>query len=292
MSGTPSPKLPVTVVLPVKNEELNIGEALASVTWADQVFVVDSGSSDRTAEIAAVAGAEVVQFHFPGHGPRKKEWSLRNLPFRNEWVFLLDGDERVTPELRDEISEAIDRDDHDGYCVNIEFFFMGRQMRCFQRIWVTRLFRHRLGHFEDLGLNDLPTTGDNEVHEHVVVDGRVGFLRSTLRHEDRRDLVPWIDRHNRYSTWEAHLYRQFRREPIGVGPLGFLRATPPQRRRILRRVWVRLPFRSGIRFFIWYVLRRGFLDGREGFIFCVLMGWYEFTISAKMRELAAAEARA
>lgn len=282
--------LPVTVVLPVKNEELNIAEALASVEWADQVFVVDSRSTDRTAEIAEAAGAQVVQFDFPGHGPRKKEWSLRNLSFRNEWVLLLDGDERVTPELRDEMVEAIERDDRDGYCVNIEFFFMGRRMRCFQRIWVTRFFRHRLGHFEDLGLNGLETTGDNEVHEHVVVEGRLGFLRSTLRHEDRRDLVPWIERHNRYSTWEAHLYRRFRNEPIGVGPLGFLRATPPQRRRILRRVWVRLPFRSGIRFFIWYVLRRGFLDGREGFVFCVLMGWYEFTISAKMRELARAEA--
>ena len=99
------------------------------------------------------------------------------------------------------------------------------------------------------------------------------------------DLTAWLDRHNRYATWEAHLYRKFRREPIGVGPVGFLRLDPFQRKRVLRRIWVRLPLRSPIRFFVWYVGRGGFLDGRPGFVFCALMSWYEFIIGAKLREL-------
>jgi hypothetical protein len=148
-----------------------------------------------------------------------------------------------------------------------------------------RLFRRGHGRMEDLELHDVPGTGDNEIHEHVKVDGETGYLRTPLRHDDYRGLTAWLDRHNRYATWEAHLYRKFRREPIGVGPVGFLRLDPFQRKRVLRRIWVRLPLRSPIRFVVWYIARGGFLDGRPGFVFCVLMSYYEFIIGAKLREL-------
>jgi glycosyltransferase involved in cell wall biosynthesis len=278
-------QLPVTVVLPVLNEELNLPAALASVAWADEVFVVDSGSTDNTVECAAEAGATVVTFRYDRKGPRKKAWALANLEPRNPWVFLLDADERVPQALMAEIAEAIDRDDRDGWYVDREFIFMGRRLRCFSPNWNLRLFRRGLGRIEDLGLANLDGTGDNEIHEHVEVDGRLGFLRQPLLHDDDRGLTAWLDRHNRYATWEAHLYRRLRSEPIGVGPIGFLRLDPFRRKRVLRRVWVRTPFRPITRFVVWYVLRRGFLDGRAGFTFCVLMAQYEFTIGAKLREL-------
>jgi glycosyltransferase involved in cell wall biosynthesis len=278
-------QLPVTVVLPVLNEELNLPAALASVAWADEVFVVDSGSTDNTVECAAEAGATVVTFRYDRKGPRKKAWALANLEPRNPWVFLLDADERVPQALMAEIAEAIDRDDRDGWYVDREFIFMGRRLRCFSPNWNLRLFRRGLGRIEDLGLANLEGTGDNEIHEHVEVDGRLGFLRQPLLHDDDRGLTAWLDRHNRYATWEAHLYRRLRSEPIGVGPIGFLRLDPFRRKRVLRRVWVRTPFRPITRFVVWYVLRRGFLDGRAGFTFCVLMAQYEFTIGAKLREL-------
>jgi glycosyltransferase involved in cell wall biosynthesis len=277
--------VPLTVVVFTLNEEKNLPDALASVRWADTVFVVDSHSSDRTADIAVAAGAKVVQFDYTGRGPKKMEWSLRNLPFDHEWIFLLDADERVTPELRAEIVEAIKAGHADGYCVDREFHFLGREVRCFRPNWNLRLFKHRLGRFEDLGLNDLPGTGDIEVHEHVVLSGRMGFLRNPLLHDDDRGLTPWLTRHNRYATWEAHLYRRFRQEPIGVGPLGFLRLDALRRKRVLRRVWVRLPGRPLLRFLIWYIARRGFLDGVPGLYFCLLMAFYELTISAKLYEL-------
>jgi hypothetical protein len=110
-----------------------------------------------------------------------------------------------------------------------------------------------------------------------------------LLHDDYRGLTAWLDRHNKYATWEAHLYRKLRNEPIGVGPIGFFRLGAFERKRVLRRIWVRLPLRPVIRFFVWYVLRRGFLDGRAGFVFCVLMSYYEFIIGAKLRELRASE---
>jgi glycosyltransferase involved in cell wall biosynthesis len=275
----------LSVVLPVKDEERNLPAALASVDWADQVVVVDSHSTDRTEEIARAAGAEVVQFDYPGQGPKKKRWALANLDLRNEWLLLLDGDERITPELRAEIEHAMAAGEHDGYYVDRELVFMGRPMRSFRPNWNLRLFRRGRGRIEDLELEDVPETGDNEIHEHVVVDGSTGFLRNPLRHDDYRGLTAWLDRHNKYATWEAHLYRKFRAEPIGVGPLGFFRLDAFERKRVLRRLWVRLPLRTPIRFIVWYVGRRGFLDGRAGFSFCVLMSYYEFIIGAKLREL-------
>ena len=119
----------------------------------------------------------------------------------------------------------------------------------------------------------------------MVVDGRIGFLANPLLHSDDRGLTAWLERHNKYATWEAHFYRKLRSEPIGVGPIGLLRLDPLRRKRALRRIWTRLPFRPAVRFFTWYVLRRGFLDGRQGFVFCVLMSYYEFIVGAKLREL-------
>ena len=275
----------LSVVIPARNEEANLPDALRSVRWANQVIVVDSHSSDGTVGVARQAGAEVVQFDYPGHGPKKKNWALDNLELRNEWVLLLDADERVTPALRREIEGCLVDPRADGYCLDRELVFMGRSLRCFRPNWNVRLFRHRLARFEDLGLTDLPGTGDNEIHEHVVVQGRLGFLRSPLLHDDDRGLTAWLDRHNKYATWEAHLYRGFRAAPVGVGPLGLLRLDPLRRKRALRRIWVRLPLRPALRFVIWYLPRRGFLDGRPGFVFCLLMAYYEVTINAKLYEL-------
>jgi glycosyltransferase involved in cell wall biosynthesis len=283
--------VPLTVLMPVLNEELNLPAALASVAWADQVIVVDSGSTDRTGAIARAVGAQVVQFAYAGAGPKKKAWALAHAPMRNEWVLVLDADERVTDALRAEIEGAIAAGEHDGYYVDREFVFMGRSLRCFRPNWNLRLFKHRLASMEDLHLHDLSDTGDNEIHEHIEVRGSTAFLGTPLLHDDDRGLTAWLDRHNKYATWEAHLYRGFRDEPIGVDPLSFWRLDAFRRKRVLRRVWVRLPGRPLLRFATWYGARRGFLDGWQGFVFCVLMSYYEFIIGAKMREFAAGDAR-
>jgi glycosyltransferase involved in cell wall biosynthesis len=281
----PPTKLPVSVLLPVLNEELNLPAALASVAWADEVVVVDSGSSDRTSDIAREAGARVINFDYPGHGPKKKAWAVGELDFRHDWILVLDADERVPETLRREIEVAIQSGDAHGYYIDRELVFMGRRMRSFRPNWNLRLFKSGSAVMEDLGLHALPETGDNEIHEHITLLGRAAYLRSPLLHNDYRGLTAWVDRHNKYATWEAHLYRKLRAEPIGVGPIAFLRLAAFERKRVLRRVWVRLPFRPAIRFFVWYILRRGFLDGRAGFVFCVLMSYYEFIIGAKLREL-------
>lgn len=269
--------------MPVLNEERNLAQALESVRWASEIFVVDSGSTDNTVSIAKTYGAKVVEFHYERGGPKKKAWSLRNLPFSNEWALYIDGDEQVPDELKMEIGGVVDHPKQDGYYLDRKFIFRGKELRSYRPDWNLRLFRHRLASIENLGLHYLDGTGDNEIHEHFVLDGSTGFLQHALLHADYRGIGPWIDRHNRYATWEAHLYHRLRGEPVSLAASAL--RDPTARNRMMRRVWVRLPGRPLLRFLVWYVGKRAIRDGWIGFQYAFLMAWYEFVISVKVKEL-------
>jgi glycosyltransferase involved in cell wall biosynthesis len=284
----PSGKLPVSVIIPVKNEERNLTACLESVGWADEVWVVDSRSADSTVGIAEARGAKIAQFDYAGGFPKKKNWALMNLPLKHDWVLLLDADERVTPELEREIREVLSSGGQaDGYYVNRKLIFLGRWIKhCgWYPSWNLRLFKHRLGRYEKLEAGDVENAGDVEVHEHVVLEGRVGYLKNDLLHEDFKSIYHFIERHNRYSNWEARVYHNLASgvEPehsIGASLLG----SPLERKRFIKRLWARAPFRPLLRFVWMYVVKRGFLDGRPGLIFCTLMTMHEAVISAKIYE--------
>src|SRR5216683_4378341 len=247
---------PVSVLVPTLDEEVNLPECLRSLAWADEIFVVDSFSRDRTVEIAREHGAQVVQHEFQSYS-RQKNWALDNLPWRNEWVLIVDADERVPAELRCEIETVLRSSQYDGYYLNRRFIFLGRWIRHagWYPSWNLRLFRHRLGRYDD-----------REVHEHVVLDGSVGYLRNDLLHLDRRGLDAFVARHNRYSTLEAAArLKALRHDPDRARlPVSFL-ASPVQRKRFLReRVWPRMPAKPLALFVYMYLLRRGFMDGRAG----------------------------
>lgn len=288
-SETDAAKLPISVVIPVKNEEANIQLCIESVRFADEVFVVDSNSTDHTAEIAESCGAKVVQFRFRPGGSRKKNWALDNLPFRNEWVLLLDADERVTPELEAEIrAEFAGGPRVDGYYLNRKLIFLGRWLKHGGNYpsWNLRLFKHKLGRYERLETEDLASAGDVEVHEHVVLNGNAGYLREPLLHLDYKDLHRFIERHNNYSTWDAkmrlHLLNGGRLSKA-IQPRFF--GSPVERKRWLKQLWVHLPCRPLLRFLYIYFLRLGFLDGKPGFIYAVFKAIQEFHINAKMWEM-------
>src|SRR5438270_3142677 len=154
----------VSVIVPVKNEAENLRRCLPALAWADEVFVVDSQSTDGTAEVAASFGATVVQFAFNGRFPKKKNWSLENLPFRNDWVLIVDADEVVVPALAEEIARRTAADEADGYYLNSKYYFLGRRIRhCgYSEAWNLRLFKHRLGRYERMPVSPGVRTGDNE----------------------------------------------------------------------------------------------------------------------------------
>jgi glycosyltransferase involved in cell wall biosynthesis len=281
-------QVPLSVVIPVKNEEVNIEACLRSVEWAGEIWVVDSQSQDRTAEIAESFGARVVQFFYDGGWPRKKNWALENLPFGNDWVLFVDADERVTPELRDEIVAVLrDQRDFDGFYINRRLIFLGRWIRhCgWYPSWNLRLFKHRLGRYERL-VEEAKNTGDVEVHEHVVLKGKVGYLKNDLLHEDYKSIYHFVERHNRYSNWDAQVYQKLLSgEAADAQVAGSLLGGPVNRKRLVKRIWVRLPFRPVLRFLWMYFVRLGFLDGRPGLMFCMLMSFHEAMISAKIYEM-------
>jgi glycosyltransferase involved in cell wall biosynthesis len=280
--------VPVSFLLPIKNEAGNLPRCLDAVRWADEIFVVDSHSTDATVQIAEAHGAQVVQFDFNGTWPKKKNWALENLPFRNEWVFILDADEVLPPDAQQEFARAIaNAGDIAGYWINRRFMFMGRWLRhSYYPNWNLRLFRHSLGRYEKL--TDADThSGDNEVHEHVMVQGPTGRLRSEMDHYAFPSVEVFVEKHNRYSNWEARVSadRQLARSS------GELLRGPVERRRKLKRLSQHLPFRPLLRFLYIYVWQKGFLDGREGYYFARLHATYEFLSIAKTYELTQARPR-
>jgi glycosyltransferase involved in cell wall biosynthesis len=282
-------KIPVSVLIPAKNEEANLPACLESVARADEVFVVDSQSEDQSVEISGRFGAKVVQFHFNGRWPKKKNWSLDNLPFKHEWVLIVDCDERIPDELWDEIEVAIKKPEYSGYYLNRKVFFLGKWIRFGGKYpdWNLRLFRHSKGRYENLNTEEIRNTGDNEVHEHVVIqEGEIGYLKNDMLHIDFRDLYHWLERHNRYSNWEARVYYNLLNGMEEDGTIGAnLFGDAVQRKRFLKKIWVRLPFKPFLRFILFYFVRLGFLDGRAGYIYGRLLSQYEYQIGVKLFEL-------
>ncbi len=279
-------KAPVSVIVPVKDEQENLKRCLPALAWADEVFVIDSRSSDATVEVAEGNGASVVQFAFNGVYPKKKNWALETLPFRNEWVLIVDADEVVPPELAEEITERIALDEADGYWLNSKYYFLGRRIRhCgYNEAWNLRLFKHQLGRYERMPVRSDQATGDNEAHEHVLLDGRVLKLRHELDHFAYPDIATFVAKHNRYAIWEASQYRRLRDEPI---PPGIGRAK--RIKRTLKKLYLRLPMRPVVRFLYSYVGRLGILDGMPGLVFCTLLSYYDFLCWANVYQARIAE---
>ena len=275
-------KVPVCVLVPMKNEAENLPRCLASVQWADEIFVVDSYSSDGSAEVAEQHGAKVVQFQFNGSWPKKKNWALEHLPFKHEWVFILDADEVLPPQAASEIARAIAaKDGNAGYWINRHFIFLGRRLRhAYYPNWNLRLFRHSLGRYEKLTIADTGS-GDNEVHEHVVVRGATGRLKAEMEHHAFPSIAVFIEKHNRYSNWEARVAVDGQLQ-AGEGGLAHEHVSL---RRKLKALSQRLPFRPLLRFLYIYVWQKGFLDGRDGYYFARLHATYEFLSVAKTYEL-------
>jgi glycosyltransferase involved in cell wall biosynthesis len=276
-------KVPVSILIPVKNEAGNLPRCLDALSWADEIFVVDSRSTDPTCEISATRGAKLVQFEFNGTWPKKKNWALDSLPFQHEWVFIVDADEVLPPGTENEVRKIVSDPEHplDGYWINRRFMFMGQWLRhAYYPNWNLRLFRHRLGRYEKL--TDLDTaSGDNEVHEHVIVRGQTGKLRSEMDHYAFPSIDVFVEKHNRYSNWEA-------RVATDTGLKESRRALQSRRvglRRSLKEFSQGLPFRPLLRFLYVYIWQKGFLDGAAGYHFARLHGFYEYLCVVKTQEL-------
>ena len=280
-------KVPVSILIPIKNEAANLPRCLQAVTWADEILVVDSHSTDGSQAIAESFGARVIQFDFSGTWQKRKTGSLDSLSFRNEWVFILDADEVLPASAESEFNNVINQSNVAGgeeiraYWINRRFFFLGKWLRhAYYPNWNIRLFKHKYGRYEKL--TDIDTaSGDNEVHEHVIVDGKTAYLKCEMDHYAFPSVDVFVEKHNRYSNWEARVAVDEKER----GSVARLQKSPVGIARLLRHVSRYLPFRPLLRFLYVYIWQKGFLDGIEGYYFACLHAYYEFLVVVKTYEL-------
>jgi glycosyltransferase involved in cell wall biosynthesis len=283
MKSDISSHIPVSAVVMTKNEEHNIEQCLASLACCDEVFVVDSESSDRTCELAEQHGARVVSFCWNGEYPKKKQWSLENLPFSHDWVLYADADEVVTPGLAEELVRLFEDDPtHRGYFVSYDYVFLGRILRHGWRPRKLVLLDRHVSRFLDIDDLEVANFWEVEGHYQPEVRGSVGCLERRMEHNDHDTLYQYFDRHNRYSDWEAHINARGAASNSSEAKHGV--------RSMLKHVLGRVRFR-GLLFFIYcYWVRGGFLDGRAGLHYALSKSFYYWQIALKERELGARSA--
>jgi glycosyltransferase involved in cell wall biosynthesis len=280
----PEKFVPVSAIIAVRNEARNLPSCLESLREFGETYVVDSQSSDDTVEVAHSFGAKVVQFHYRGGWPKKRQWALDSLPFAHDWILLLDADESLTPELVQEIKAAIQDPRLDGYHIALRIHFLGRELRhSGASFYKMLLFRRSKGHYECRLKEQDHSMADMEVHEHVVVEGRTAKLRSPLLHHNVSSLSHYIRKHDAYSNWEARVWLNGATSMDELPPS--LMGTQAQRRRWLKCKFLYVPG-SPLAYFLYkYVLRLGFLDGVPGLIYCCFQGIQFFHVKAKIYEL-------
>lgn len=278
-TGTANTRAPVTAIVLTFNEEKNLPACLDSIApWVENLYVVDSGSTDRTVEIARAAGAVVVEHAFENYGAQRN-WAIDNLPISSPWTLHVDADERITIELRDSITAALARDPQDvqGFLVSRRTMFMGTWIKHggHYPAWHLRLMRTGSGRCEDR-LYD----------QHFYVQGAVQKLQGDLIDTLTPDVATFTARHVRWAALEA---AEHDTPPDATGRIrGRLGSDNAiEQRRWLRDWYGRWPLfvRPAAYFVYRYVVRLGFLDGRAGLVFHVLQGlWFRFLVDALILE--------
>lgn len=258
------------------NEATEIAECIESAMLSDDIIVVDSFSSDQTVEIARRYPVRVVQHEFESHG-KQRTWMLQEIETKYDWVYILEADERMTPQLFAECLTAVAKAEKIGYYVAERVMFMGKWIRYSTQYprYQMRLFLKNKVWFTDYGHT-----------EREVCEGETDFLKETYPHyTSGKGLSRWIEKHNRYSTDEAQeTINQLEKGKVNWSSLLFGKSEV-EKRRALKDLSLRLPCRPVLRWFYMYFILRGFLDGKAGFTWCTLQAFYEYLILLKVEEL-------
>ena len=263
----------ITVIILTKNEEKNIEKCINSAKQiASRILVIDSGSDDKTVELAKKLGAEVFYHKWLGHAAQFN-WALDNCMINTEWVFRLDADEIITKKLANEIYEELQKEKSkkiNAYAIRWNMYFMGRRLKHGGngKTYIIRLFRYGKGRVEEKAMD-----------ERFVVEGIVKNLREPFLHYDYKGLDSWLEKHLKYSLLELNLYKETN---------GIVDKKVNKRQKQRRGIYYSMPLFLRARLYYWYryYLQLGFLDGREGKIFIYLQAyWYRYIVDAKIYEM-------
>jgi glycosyltransferase involved in cell wall biosynthesis len=254
-----------------------LAECLGRLSRFECLVVVDSGSVDRTREIAREFGAEVVDFKWNGKFPKKRNWFLRSYPVRTPWILFLDADEFVDDSFCDQLERVLVDTPHVGFWLNYDRWFLGSRLVHGESNRKLALFRFGAGEYERIDESSW-TSLDMEVHEHPILIGTIGEISNRIDHRDFRSMEHWLAKHNQYSTWEAHRIAAL----IEPGNPVHALFSPRQRRKYaaLGHWWL-----PPAHFLYSYLLRLGFLDGHAGLTYAIAKSFYFWQIGVKLRQI-------
>lgn len=263
-------KIPVTVVVPVKNEELNLPRCLSRLSMFDEVVVVDSSSTDDTPRIVQNYGAKYINFEWDGRYPKKRNWFLKTHDVANKWVLFLDADEIVNEAFCNAVKEAIEDEVHRGYWINYANFFLGKRLRYGLKQRKLSLFEVGSGLYEYIEEDEWSHL-DMEIHEHPEIDGAVGEINEPVEHNDYQGISKYIERHRCYALWESKRMVLLNNKPIDENE----KLTERQKFKYanLSKWWF-----AWVYFAYTYIAKLGFIDGRAGFLYAYYKCWYFTTI--------------
>jgi glycosyltransferase involved in cell wall biosynthesis len=269
-------RLDLTIAIPVKNEEINLPRCLDAIgkDFATNIVILDSGSTDQTRQIANRFGVEIIDFVWNGKFPKKRNWYLRNHDINTKWVLFLDADEYLTEEFKLELRSTLAESNHQGYWLSYKVYFLGKELKGGYPLRKLALFQVNSGEYEQIDEEHWSKL-DMEVHEHPIINGKVGIIKGKIDHQDFRGTSNFITKHNEYASWEAARFLKARKSK----PSENWTIQQKIKYRLMNSVFIIPAF-----FFGSYILYRGFRDGARGFAHAILRMSYYTQIYCKIQE--------
>lgn len=271
--------LDITIVIPMKNEARGLVSCLQAIgkNFVREIVIIDSNSSDGTQKIAIEHGVTVINFDWNGQYPKKRNWYLQNFKIVTTWVLFLDVDEIITEDFKEDLRKTLGQSPKEivGYWLSYSIYFMGKRLKAGYPLNKLALFKFGAGYYEKIE-EDHWSNLDMEIHEHPILNGKVGHIKSKIEHSDYKGIFHYINKHNEYARWEA-------KRVLVISQKNEVKKIWTWKQRV-KYFFIQTPLLGPFYFLGSFFLMLGFLDGKRGFLLAVLKMSYFIQVYIYIQE--------